>query len=69
MKFKAKPKIDKRERKYLLKELKDFIDDDGYITGWYVDGAIVGKFVEFNGEYTVNEFWCKVDVETLEVVK
>lgn len=65
MKFRAKPKYPEQ-----LDELwEDYIDDEGYIIGWYVDGAIVGKFVEFENEYTVNEFWCKVDVSTLEVVE
>ena len=73
MKFRAKPLFEKDELEDDLKkefaEFADFIDKDGYIVGWYVDGAIVGKFVEFNEEYTSLEFWCKVDVETLEVVK
>ena len=65
MKFRAKPSYPEQ-----LDELWDeWVDDDGYIVGWYVDGAIVGKFVEFDSEYTVNEFWCKVDVDTLEVVE
>lgn len=70
MKFRAKPLLEKGELEYDFKKwFADFLDKDGYIVGWYVDGAIVGEFVEFNEEYTVNEFWCKVDVETLEVVK
>lgn len=69
MKFKAKPLWKDEENEFLAKELKQYIDDNGYICGWYVDGAIVGKFVEFNEEYTVNEFWCKIDLDTLEVVE
>ena len=70
MKFKAKPLFEKSKNDAdFNKEFADFLDKDGYIVGWYVDGAIVGKFVEFEDEYTANEFWCKVDVETLEVIE
>ena len=70
MKFRAKPLFEKGENiDDFKKEFAEFIDKDGYLVGWYVDGAIVGKFVEFNEEYTANEFWCKVDVDTLEVVE
>ena len=70
MKFRAKPLFEKGENDAdFNKEFTDFIDEDGFVVGWYVDGAIVGKFVEFEDEYTVNEFWCKVDVETLEVIE
>lgn len=70
MKFRAKPLFEKDESEaYFKKEFAEFIDEDGYIVGWYVDGAIVGKFVEFYDEYTSLEFWCKVDVDTLEAVK
>ena len=70
MKFRAKPLFEKGENEDdFKKEFAEFIDEDGYIVGWYVDGAIVGKFVEFGEEYTSLEFWCKVDVETLEVIK
>ena len=70
MKFRAKPLFEKGENDtYFKKEFAEFIDKDGYIVGWYVDGAIVGKLVEFNEEYTSLEFWCKVDVETLEVIE
>ena len=70
MEFRAKPLFEKGENEDdVKKEFAEFIDEDGYIVGWYVDGAIVGDFVEFDEEYTSLEFWCKVDVETLEVVK
>ena len=70
MKFRAKPLFEKGENDaYFKKEFAEFIDKDGYIVGWYVDGAMVGKFIDFDEEYTSLEFWCKVDVETLEVVK
>lgn len=68
MKFKAKPLFSDNDKEYLEKVLKPYIDEDGYVTGWFVDGAIVGKFIEFENEYTVNEFWCRVDVSTLEPV-
>lgn len=70
MKFRAKPLFENGESEAAFKkEFEDFIDEDGFIVGWYVDGAIVGDFVEFNEEYTANEFWCKVDVDTLEAVE
>ena len=70
MKFRAKPLFEKGESEaYFKKEFEDFIDEDGFIVGWYVDGAIVGKFIVFDEEYTSLEFWCKVDVETLEVIE
>ena len=70
MKFRAKPLFEKDELEDdLKKEFADFLDKDGYIFGWYVDGAMVGKFIDFDEEYTSLEFWCKVDVETLEVIE
>ena len=70
MKFRAKPLIEQGENEDDVKEeFAEFIDEDGYIVGWYVDGAIVGKFVEFEDDYTSLEFWCNVDVETLEVIE
>ena len=70
MKFRAKPLFEEGENEDdVKKEFAEFIDKDGYIVGWYVDGAIVGNFVEFEDEYTSLEFWCKVDVETLEVIE
>lgn len=70
MKFRAKPLFKEGENKdEFKKEFADFFDKDGYIVGWYVDGAIVGKFFDFDEEYISLEFWCKVDVDTLEVVK
>mgnify|MGYP003606142017 CR=1 FL=1 len=70
MKFRAKPLFGKGELEDdFKKEFSDFIDKDGYIVGWYVDGAIVGKFFDFDEEYISLEFWCKVDVETLEVIE
>lgn len=70
MKFRAKPLFEQGEYEDdFKKEFADFIDEDGYIVGWYVDGAIVGKFVEFDEEYISLEFWCKVDVDTLEVIE
>ena len=70
MKFRAKPLFEKDELEDdFKKEFADFIDKDGYIVGWYVDGAIVGKIFDFDEEYISLEFWCKVDVDTLEVIE
>ena len=72
MKYKAKIKYTRD--KYRLVRHTDFlergiIDSDGYIYGYYVDGAIVGKFTDLNDEYTNLEYWCEVDISTLELVK
>ena len=34
-----------------------------------MDGSIVGKFTDLNDEYTNLEYWCEVDVDTLELVE
>lgn len=65
MKFKAKTQ-------FVDQNPSDFdipIDKDGYVQGYYVDGYIVGDFVEANEEYTSLEWWCPVDVSTLKEVK
>ena len=72
MKYKAKIKYTRDE--YKLVRHTDFlkrgiIDSNGYIYGYYVDGAIVGKFTDLNDEYTNLEYWCEVDISTLELVK
>lgn len=72
MKYKAKIKYTRDKRK--LVRHTDFlergiIDSNGYIYGYYVDGAIVGKFTDLNDEYTNLEYWCEVDINTLELVK
>ena len=72
MKYKAKIKYTRDNRK--LVRHTDFlkrgiIDSNGYIYGYYVDGAIVGKFTDLNDEYTNLQYWCEVDVGTLELVE
>ena len=72
MKYKAKIKYTRD--KYRLVRHTDFleergIDSDGYIYGYYVDGAIVGNFTDLNDEYTNLQYWCEVDVDTLELVE
>ena len=72
MKYKAKIKYTRD--KYRLVRYTGFlergiIDSDGYIYGYYVDGAIVGKFTDLNAEYTNLQYWCGVDVDTLELVE
>lgn len=68
MKFKAKPKPFDYEsfEHYWLEER---IDGDGYVTGYYVDGYIVGEFVVVDSEYTHLEFWVPVLKDTLELVE
>ena len=73
MKYKAKIKYT-RDKYRLVRhtdflEEREIIDSDGYIYGYYVDGAIVGNFTDLNDEYTNLQYWCEVDVDTLELVK
>ena len=73
MKFKAKPKLSAMQQ---LEEepfnqfglIKDYLDEEGYVHGWYVDGYIVGKMLEANEEYCVLEFWCPIDKSTLAAI-
>lgn len=72
MKFKAKPEFFKRVDSTVgLLEVEPFegfyklLDNDGYISGYYVDGYIVGKISEVTDEYFSPEFWCPVDKSTL----
>ena len=72
MKYKAEIKYTRD--KYKLVNHTDFlkrgiIDSNGYIYGYYVDGAIVGKFTDLNDEYINLEYWCEVDIDTLELVE
>ena len=72
MKYKAKIKYT-RDKLKLVRHTdfleRGIIDSNGYIYGYYVDGAIVGKFTDLNDEYTNLEYWCEVDVDTLELVE
>lgn len=65
MKFKAKPKVMGYEYDF-YDWLLENTDVDGYIHGYYVDGHIVGKFVEVNNEYTHLEYWVPIQKDTLE---
>lgn len=72
MKFKAKPKEELTEEivdEDLWYFLKEYVDDEGYIYGWYVDGYIVGGMVEVNDEYCSLEYWVPVIEDTLVLVK
>lgn len=62
MKFKAKPKmVDQTPSDFDIP-----VDAEGYVRGWYVDGFIVGEVIESTEEYINLEYWCPVDVSTLE---
>ena len=71
VKLKAKPKdniIDDDEE-----WLESMLDEDGYVTGYYLKGPsgayLVGELIEVDAEYTVLEYWVPVDEGTLEVVE
>lgn len=48
---------------------EEFLDDDGFIHGWYSDGFIIGHVIEADDEYIIHEFWCPVDKTTLQLGK
>lgn len=61
---KAKPDL----RYVTLEELKEWdyeLDEQGYVTGWYADGYIIGEFTEVTEEYVAISQWCPVDVSTV----
>lgn len=39
---------------------------NGWVTGWYADGYILGDIIEVDEEYIVHEWWCKVDENTMQ---
>ena len=50
----------------LLAELTGY--DGTYVYGWYVDGFIVGKVMDYDDEYIALEYWVPVDPETVCLV-
>lgn len=72
MKFKAKPAYKRCQFAVIgfqddepFEGFYDLLDADGYVSGYYVDGYIVGKIAEVTNEYFSPEFWCPVDKSTL----
>lgn len=45
----------------------EMLDDEGFISGWYSDGYIIGNVIEADDEYIIHEFWCPVDKSTLQL--
>lgn len=69
MKFKAKPRV--MAAGVLLGDydwLKELLDEEGYVHGYYVDGYIVGKVADATDEYFNPEFWCPIDKSTLAAI-
>lgn len=66
MKFKAQPKI--VDAPMSVEAWGVPLDEQGYVTGFYVDGYIVGPVVESTEEYISLEWWCPVDVSTLKPI-
>lgn len=69
MKFKAKPKMSiYTEDGDKIDWLADLLDEDGYITGWYADGYLLGDIWETDEEYITFEWWVPVKEDTLKEV-
>lgn len=71
MKFRAK--VDESKISVWDAEWTDFcedgiIDEEGYITGWYVDGFILGDVVEADSETIIFGYWVPVLRETVGLV-
>lgn len=68
VKLKAKPKDSIMDDEDWLESM---LDEDGYVTGYYLKGPsgayLVGELIEVCAEYTVLEYWVPVDEGTLEV--
>jgi len=43
-------------------------NEDGWVTGWYADGIMVGKAIECNEDGVVFDWWTWVDPESVEAV-
>lgn len=65
-KFKAKMKGSFDINDKNIDWLKDWVDDKGYIYGYYVDGYIVGNINEVTTEDFYVNWWIPVEPETLE---
>ena len=63
-KFKAKSNLSQEDLDFHRIE-----NQDGYITGYYVGGYLVGDVIEATDEYINFEWWCPIDESTLELVE
>lgn len=43
-------------------------NEDGWVTGWYADGIMVGKAIECDEDGVIFEWWTYVDPESVEAV-
>lgn len=70
VKLKAKPKDSIMDDEDWLESM---LDEDGYVTGYYLKGPsgayLVGELIEVCSEYTVLEYWVPVDEGTLGVAE
>lgn len=73
IKYKAKPKDTIMGNEDSREWLQWMLDEDGYVTGYYLKGPsgayLVGELIEVDAEYTVLEYWVTVDDSTLEVAE
>lgn len=60
-KFKAKSELN-------IEEMDGFgiPHENGWVTGWYADGYLLGDALEVHEEYIAHEWWCKVDKNTVK---
>lgn len=71
MKFKAKPAYKRYQGVVIgfqdepFEGYYDLLDTDGYVSGYYVDGYIIGKIAAVTDEYFQPDFWCPIDKSTL----
>ncbi|MCO8292638.1 hypothetical protein [Tetragenococcus halophilus] len=48
--------------------LEELLDKDGYLTGWYADGYLLGDIIEIDIEYLTFEWWVPIQEDTLKEV-
>lgn len=65
--FKAKVNVDNEDEVRKENWFKDLVDNDDYVTGYFVDGYIVGDVLEADSDYMNIEWWIPVDESTLEI--
>lgn len=55
-------------RTFGMTELSAYLGD-GWFKGYYVDGYIVGGFLEIDSDHTELEYWIPIDKSTLKIYR